>query len=140
MKAAAGVLIFGFGIMPVAARGADPVAPAILSPAPGAVVSSPVTVTITQGSAGPGGMAMAMPDMPGMSRGGHLHLIVDARLPAPGAQIPMDSHHIHLMHGETSKTLKLAPGKHTLQLIAGSVGHTVTANAPHSDPVSFEVR
>jgi hypothetical protein len=83
---------------------------------------------------------MAMPDMPGMTRGGHLHLIVDARLPRPGAQIPMDSHHIHLMHGETSKTLKLAPGKHTLQLIAGSAGHTVPADAPHSDPVSFEVR
>jgi hypothetical protein len=136
MKAAAAALIFGFGFTPMAAMAADPAPPAILSPAPGAVVTSPVTVTLTAG----GGTVGTMPDMPGMTHGGHLHLIVDAKLPAAGAPIPMDAHHIHLMHGETTKTLRLAPGKHTIQLIAGSAGHTVLRSAPHSEPVTFVVK
>ena len=109
----------------------DGEAPAILAPAPGATVASPVTVTIK-----PGGMAA----MPGMAQGAHLHLIVDAPLPAAGTTIPMDAHHIHLMHGETGTTLTLAPGPHTIQLIEGGMSHGVAADAPHSDPVTFAVK
>ncbi len=54
--------------------------------------------------------------------------------------IPMDSHHIHLMHGETQKTIALSAGKHTIQLIEGSVSHVAAADAPHSDPVTFNVK
>ncbi len=82
---------------------------------------------------------MAMPGMAGMAHG-HLHLIIDAPLPSAGARIPMDAKHLHLMHGETSKTIQLSPGQHTIQLIAGSAGHTVRQNAAHSEPVTFTVK
>jgi hypothetical protein len=84
-------------------------------------------------------MDMAMPGMAGMAHG-HLHLIIDAPLPAAGARIPMDKKHLHLMHGETSKTFALPPGQHTIQLIAGSAGHAVPKDAAHSDPVTFTVK
>ena len=134
MKAVAATLLFGVLIAPLAVAAND-TAPAILTPAPGATVSSPVTITIAPGSYSDT-MEMAMP---GLAHG-HLHLIVDAPLPATGASIPMDKHHFHLMHGETTKTIALPPGQHTVQLIAGSAGHTVPENAVHSDQVAFTVK
>ncbi len=101
-------------------------APAITAPAAGAVVSSPVTITVAPDGA--------------MQHGAHWHIVVDADLPAPGAHIPMDAHHMHLMHGATNATINLQPGQHTVQLIAGSAGHTVAANAVHSDPITFTVK
>jgi len=70
-------------------------------------------------------------------RGSHLHLIVDSPLPKTGEMIPMDENHIHLMHGETKTVLKLAPGKHTLQLIVGGEDHVVRANAPRSKTITI---
>jgi hypothetical protein len=137
MKAAAAIFLCMLGCAPAAAL-ADDAAPAILSPAPGAVVTSPVTVTISPGG-GSAAMDMAMPGMSGMAHG-HLHLIIDAPLPPTGAHIPMDKRHLHLMHGETSKTISLPPGQHTIQLIAGSAGHAVPKDAAHSDPVTFTVK
>jgi hypothetical protein len=114
---------------------AEPAPPAIVSPAPGATVSSPVTVALSSG-----GGDESMPDMPGMAGHGHFHLLVDAPLPPPGKPIPMDAHHIHLMHGETTVRLNLPPGPHTIQLVSGTAGHTVAAGAPHSSAVSFTVK
>ncbi len=120
-------------VVPAVQAAADTGTPVILAPAPGAVVTSPVTVTI-QPPAMPAGMS-------GMKQhGDHLHLIIDAPLPAPGTMVPMDAQHVHLMHGETTKTLTLAPGKHTIQLVEGSMGHKIAEDAPHSDPVTFEVK
>jgi hypothetical protein len=109
--------------------------PVILQPKNGEIVKSPVTIRV-----GGGGEGSAMPGMSGGERGAHLHLIIDAPLPAVGKMVPMDAHHIHLMHGETQKTIPLKPGPHTIQLIEGSMSHVVGAAAPHSDPVTFEVR
>ncbi len=150
MKLAATTLLLMLASIPPLAA-ADSTAPAILSPVQGAIVSSPVTIKIA-----PGSSAAAMPgmDMPGMTMSGgtmsggtmssgahgHLHLIIDAPLPGPGTRIPMDKQHLHLMHGETSKTIALPPGQHTVQLIAGTAGHKVPANAEHSDAVIFEVK
>ena len=137
MNPAACVFVLALSLAPAA----EAAAPSILTPAPGATVSSPVTITIAPGSAtGSGAMAMpGMANMPGMAHG-HLHLIIDAPLPQAGSSIPMDKHHLHLMHGETSKTLSLPPGQHTIQLIAGSAGHKVLPDAAHSDPVTFTVK
>ena len=113
--------------------------PKIVSPRDGAVVTSPVTVKLAppQGETmGTGNMA----DMPGMSHGAHYHLIIDAPLPAPGAHVPADKHHVHLMHGETTKVLDLAPGPHTLQIVLGSAGHAIAKDAPHSAQVRFTVK
>jgi hypothetical protein len=145
MKAAATFLFTSLALACAPATAlAEDTAPAILSPTQGATVSSPVTITLSPGShVNEGGTdAPGMSDMPGMSHmaHGHLHLIVDAPLPAPGATIPMDRHHIHLMHGETSTRVALPQGQHTIQLIAGSAHHTVAPNAAHSAPVTFTVK
>ncbi len=133
MKTAVALMLLGLALAPAAAEEASIARPVILSPAEGATVASPVTVTFRL--AGPGSSGMA-----GMAHGAHLHLIVDAPLPPEGSNIPVDARHIHLMHGETATTLTLLPGRHTIQLIEGSMGHVVSAGAPHSDQVTFEVK
>jgi len=110
-------------------------APIILEPKNGETVASPVTIHI--GTTG-GGVSAA--DRSAVQHGAHLHLIIDAPLPEAGKMIPMDSHHIHLMHGETQKTIALSAGKHTIQLIEGSMSHVAAADAPRSDPVTFNVK
>jgi hypothetical protein len=55
---------------------------------------------------------------------GHHHLLIDVdKLPAAGAPIPTDANHMHFGKAQTEATIKLAPGKHTLQLILGDSGH-----------------
>ena len=112
--------------------------PAILAPADGATVSSPVTVvvspragTMTTTAQG-GGM--------NMEAGSHLHLIVDSPLPKPGSAVPMDAQHIHLMHGESKVNVSLAPGRHTLQLLMGAPGHLVPAHPQVSTIVTINVK
>lgn len=56
---------------------------------------------------------------------GHLHLIIDAPLPAAGQMVPMNNRYIHLLHGETPATLHLLPGDHTLQLVLAGADHHV---------------
>ena len=48
---------------------------------------------------------------------GHHHLLVDVdALPPLDMPIPADEHHVHFGGGQTETTIKLTPGKHTLQL------------------------
>lgn len=47
---------------------------------------------------------------------GHHHLIIDAAGIPSGQPVPMDKQHIHYGKGQTSATVELAPGKHTLRL------------------------
>ena len=55
---------------------------------------------------------------------GHHHLLIDVdKLPAAGAPIPMDANHMHFGKAQTEATIKLPPGKHTLQLELGDSGH-----------------
>ncbi|MGF6315085.1 DUF4399 domain-containing protein [Pseudomonas frederiksbergensis] len=55
---------------------------------------------------------------------GHHHLLIDVdKLPAEGAPIPTDANHMHFGKAQTEVTIKLAPGKHTLQLELGDSGH-----------------
>lgn len=55
---------------------------------------------------------------------GHHHLLIDVdQLPAAGAPIPTDANHMHFGKAQTQADIKLAPGKHTLQLILGDSGH-----------------
>jgi hypothetical protein len=144
-------LIFGaavaasFSAFGATAWAAD--APAIVQPANGATVSSPVTVIVSPGTAGGesgamSGMDKGMAQNVGMSAmpHGHLHLLVDSPLPKSGSKIPMDAHHIHLMHGETKVTLQLPPGPHTLQLLKGTSGHSVPEKPQTSGLVTFTVK
>ena len=130
-------------------------APVMLSPTDGAVVRSPVTVTVgfkdalgamhdedTKRVMTQMGQMDQMDGMHGeeQHRGAHLHLIVDSPLPKTGTTVPMDEKHIHLMHGETKTVLNLAPGKHTLQLIMGGEDHVIRASAPRSKMITITVQ
>lgn len=88
----------------------------------GDTVSNPVIVRFTSAGAtmrhNMGHTATTMPL-------GHLHLIIDAPLPPAGQMVPMDSRHIHLLHGETRATLNLVPGNHSLQLVLAGADHHV---------------
>ena len=64
---------------------------------------------------------------------GHHHLYID--VPAAAGEdflkpISADKHHMHLGKGQSQATLRLSPGKHTLQLVLGDMNHI-----PHTLPV-----
>ena len=96
----------------------------IISPANGAVVSSPVTVMFGLTGAG---VAPAGIDK---KNTGHHHLIIDAATPGNGKKIGKDANHKHFGGGQTQATIKLKPGKHTLQLVLGDQSHV-----PHNPAV-----
>lgn len=73
---------------------------------------------------------------------GHHHLLVDAVPLTPAelsAPLPADEHHIHFGKGQTETTLKLAPGKHTLQLVLGDHNHIPLDPSVASDVVTVTV-
>lgn len=77
------------------------------------------------------GIAPAGTDAPNT---GHHHLLVDAdKLPPVDQPIPTDDKHRHFGAGQTEVTLKLPPGRHTLQLLLGDRNHI-----PHDPPVMSE--
>ncbi|MEE4186152.1 MAG: DUF4399 domain-containing protein [Gammaproteobacteria bacterium] len=96
----------------------------IVSPADGAAVTSPVTVSfgIEGFSVAPAGTYDAAT--------GHHHLIIDAPLPDLDMPVPADANHIHFGKGQTETTLELEPGEHTLQLLLGDGNHV-----PHEPPL-----
>ncbi|MFZ5932378.1 MAG: DUF4399 domain-containing protein [Pseudomonadota bacterium] len=103
----------------------------IISPADGATLKSPVHVVF-----GLSGMGVA-PAGVEKENTGHHHLLVDAPLPqgeALNEAIAMDAQHLHFGGGQTEAKVKLAPGKHTLQLLLGDHNHI-----PHKAPVASEV-
>jgi hypothetical protein len=62
---------------------------------------------------------------------GHHHLLIDTDAPADlNAPLPASDKVVHFGKGQTETTVKLAPGKHTLQLLLGDSGHV-----PHNPPV-----
>jgi hypothetical protein len=100
----------------------------IISPADGAVVSSPFTVSF-----GLKGMGVA-PAGTDNTKTGHHHLLIDvAELPALDMPVPADEQHLHFGGGQTETSIELAPGEHTLQLLLGDMTHI-----PHSPPIMSE--
>ena len=90
----------------------------IVSPADGATVSETFTVKF-----GVKDIALA-PAGDVTKNTGHHHLLIDVdKLPAGGAPIPNDANHMHFGKAQTQAEIKLAPGKHTLQLELGDSGH-----------------
>ncbi|MDQ6989299.1 MAG: DUF4399 domain-containing protein [Mariprofundaceae bacterium] len=47
---------------------------------------------------------------------GHHHLIIDGAFVPQGEAVPKDARHIHFGKGQTSTSINLSPGKHTLTL------------------------
>src|SRR6266704_2018727 len=117
------------GTLATAARAAEaPAPPQFVEPANSATVTSPLTLRfrLAEEAAHAGAMrGGAMKGMPAMGAAPHVHLIVDAPLPEPGAMVPADGRHRHLMHGERQTVLQLKPGDHTLQLVLAAANHRV---------------
>jgi len=102
--------------------GGSPAGPQFTNFKDGDTVSNPVIVRFTSAGAT---MGHKMGHTATTMLPGHLHLIIDAPLPAAGQMVPMDSRHIHLLHGETQVTLHLLPGDHSLQLVLAGADHHV---------------
>jgi hypothetical protein len=49
-------------------------------------------------------------------KSGHHHLLIDTSPVKKGEVIPADEHHLHFGKGQTETMVRLAPGKHKLQL------------------------
>ena len=97
----------------------------IIGPKDGAVVKSPVKVQF-----GLKGMGIA-PAGIAFENSGHHHLLIDTDPPADLSQpLPTSEQVVHFGKGQTETELKLAPGKHTLQLVLGDQLHV-----PHNPPV-----
>lgn len=99
-----------------------------IAPKNGETVSGPVRVQF-----GLKGMGVA-PAGVEMEETGHHHLIVDKDTPPLNDYLPVgDPQVLHFGKGQTETELKLAPGKHTLQLILADKDHK-----PHAPPVVSE--
>jgi len=95
-----------------------------ITPEDGQTVTSPVTIKF-----GLKNMGIA-PAGVNNENTGHHHLLIDTELPPLDKPIPADDQHVHFGKGQTETSLKLPPGKHTLQLLLGDHTHT-----PHNPPV-----
>ena len=97
----------------------------IISPKDGATVHNPVLVQF-----GLKGMGIA-PAGIRFDNTGHHHLLLDTDAPADmSAPLPATDKIIHFGKGQTETTMKLTPGKHTLQLLLADMNHV-----PHQPPV-----
>jgi hypothetical protein len=105
----------------------------IVSPHPGEVVSSPVTVRF-----GLSGMGVAPAGVQN-PKTGHHHLIIDSELPDLNLPVPADSKHVHFGGGQTQVDIELSPGSHTLQLLLGDHLHIPFDPAIVSERITIEV-
>ena len=97
----------------------------IISPHNGATVKNPVTIRF-----GLKGMGIAPAGMK-FDNSGHHHLLLDTDAPTDlSAPLPATDKIIHFGKGQTETTMKLTPGKHTLQLLLADMNHI-----PHQPPV-----
>ena len=96
----------------------------IISPKDGETVTSPVTVRF-----GLRGMGIA-PAGVTMENTGHHHLLIDTDPPPFNLPVPADENHVHFGKGQTEAVVKLAPGRHKLQLLLADHLHI-----PHDPPV-----
>jgi hypothetical protein len=98
-----------------------------ISPSNGQVVRGDVTVRF-------GLVGMGVAPAGSVAEGsGHHHLVIDSPTPALDQPLPKDDRHLHFGKGQTETVLKLAPGKHTLQLVLADGNHV-----PHQPPVVSE--
>lgn len=111
-------------------RSASPAGAAVyfISPKDGDTIAGDVLVRF-----GLKGMGVA-PAGVDVANTGHHHLLINVEaLPALDQPIPADDAHRHFGAGQTETTLKLAPGRYTLQMLLGDKYHQ-----PHQPPLLSE--
>ena len=123
-----------FGLAATSSYAGDTQAVSISKPRDGSTVSSPVEVCMT-----PWGVEFE-PAKKGVNEGkGHNHILVDVALPSDLSKpIGKDANHIHMGDGSSCKSIKLAPGKHTIRTLFAKGNH-VPYNPPISDAVEITV-
>jgi hypothetical protein len=102
-------------------------------PANGSTVTSPVTIEF-----GIAGYTVAAAGTYEADTGHH-HLLIDTPLPALDQPIPSDANHKHFGKAQTSVSLELEPGEHTLQLLLGDGNHVPHSTVLISDPIVITV-
>lgn len=105
-------------------RAPDGVVLYLIAPKDGDKVTSPVTVRFGLKGMGIAPAGIALADT------GHHHLLIDTPPPPLDQTIPADERHVHFGKGQTEAVVKLAPGRHRLQLLLGDHLHL-----PHEPPV-----
>ena len=70
---------------------------------------------------------------------GHFHILVDTDYIAAGEVIPTDEQHLHYGKGQTTVSLELSPGEHTLRLQFADGAHTALEGEQFQDTITVIV-
>ncbi len=106
---------------------------AFFDPLDGTTVSSPVEVTMTATG------LIVEPSGEVNDDAGHFHILVDTDFITAGEIIPTDEKHLHYGQGQTSVSLELEPGEHTLRLQFADGLHTALDGDQYRDTITIVV-
>jgi formylglycine-generating enzyme required for sulfatase activity len=70
---------------------------------------------------------------------GHFHILVDTDFVAPGELIPFDEGYLHFGQGQSTTTLELEPGVHTLRLQFANGAHMALEGDQYRDEITVTV-
>ncbi|MFN2201983.1 MAG: SUMF1/EgtB/PvdO family nonheme iron enzyme [Caldilineaceae bacterium] len=70
---------------------------------------------------------------------GHFHILVDSDFVEPGGLVPFDENHLHFGQGQTTATLDLTPGVHTLRLQVANGAHIALPGVQYRDEITVTV-
>ena len=102
-------------------------------PADGATVSSPFEVVMAA-------TGLVVEPSGEINEGaGHFHILVDTDFIAAGQVIPTDEQHLHYGQGQTSISLELDPGEHTLRLQFADGAHIALEGDQYRDQIDVVV-
>ena len=102
-------------------------------PADGATVTSPFEVVMAASG------LVVEPSGEVKDRAGHFHILVNTDFTPAGEIIPDDAQHLHYGQGQTTVTLDLEPGEHTLHLQFADGLHTALEGDQYRDTITVVV-
>ena len=102
---------------------------AFFDPLDGATVSSPFEVVLAATG------LVVEPSGEINDGAGHFHILVDTDFVAAGEVIPTDEKHLHYGKGQTTVSLELSPGEHTLRLQFADGAHTALEGEQYRDTI-----
>jgi hypothetical protein len=148
MKTFTQLATFGvmFGVaaahLPAQAQQYAAMTPAIIEPAAGATVPSPVTVSygVSPADTGQNSSNAVTPPSSGHHRKLHAYLVIDSAVPAAGVTLQPDADHVAFPVGQRDVSVALAPGHHELQIVFVNKAGQVSRHIPPSAPVSISVK
>ncbi len=106
---------------------------AFFDPLDGATVSSPFEVVLAATG------LVVEPSGEINDGAGHFHILVDTDFVAAGEVIPTDDQHLHYGKGQTTVSLELPPGEHTLRLQFADGTHTALEGEQFRDTITVIV-